>query len=481
MPSIKRNFFYNILLNVSSVLFPLVTAPYVARVLNPDGVGLAAFASTYASYFALFASLGIAYYGVREVARRRDDNASRQRLLSELMSITAINTVVLAAVFAVSLMLFGKFRDDMTIFIIAGFTILAVPFNIGWYFSGMERFGFITARTLVIRVITIACVFVFVRTRADLYIYMILMAASTFGGIVWNFVMLRRDGIHPRFTMHGLKPHYKPLTILFASSVAISVYTMLDSLMLGIMADYTQVGYYNSASNISKSLVAVVTSLSAVAIPRMAYYVKQKDFKAVNDLVSKSTGVISFMAIPMTVGLICVAGDFVPLFFGVRFAGAVTPLVIMSVLVIAIGLSNLTGLQILVGLGEDKSFLFCMLAGTVSNFMFNILLIPEMGASGAAVSSVIAEFLVLAATIYYVRRRTPVKIFNNRSDLYKSLVATIPFIPITVALNACLSGWYFIAADMACCTASYLIMQYLLHSDSLRLLIGSHRHTDNKA
>ena len=166
--SIKKNAFYNVLLNISQVIFPLITAPYVSRVLEPDGVGLFNFANTYAGYFALVALLGIPTYGVREVAKARDDKESLSMLVSQLMTIAVMTTVVVSAVYLITIAVVGQLTENYIIFLLAGFVIYLAPFKINWYYQGLEEFGFITMRSLILRTLGIICLFVFVRTKSDL-------------------------------------------------------------------------------------------------------------------------------------------------------------------------------------------------------------------------------------------------------------------------------------------------------------------------
>lgn len=471
MPSIKRNFLYNILLNVSSVIFPLITAPYVARVLDPDGIGLANFANSYVGYFVLFALLGRNMYSVREVAKLRDNKATREEYVSQIISISAIHTVIATIIYIATVFLVPQFAENKLIFFIAGFSLYILPLQIDWYFSGMENFGHITKRSLIIRTISIIALFLFVKSKSDLYIYMLLSVISSSGNIIWNFILLKKEGIKPKFTVKGLKRHYKPMLILFSSSVAISVYTMLDTVMLGFMSTYTETGYYSSATHLAKAMLAIVTSLSAVAVPRIAYYMKQGDYGHINDLVSKSLGIVSFLAIPMTVGLICIAPTFVPLFLGKEFYGAIIPLMIMSGIITAIGFNNLTGIQILIGLGLDNRFLQSVLVGTFSNFILNLIVIPIWGASGAAAASVIAETLILFASIYLVKKHTKVKFGEGIHDVWKSAIASISFIPIAIILNKFTEGWWCVISTVLSCIVAYTMLQKLMKSNSYKMLV----------
>ena len=174
MALIKRNFSYNVLLNLSRVIFPLITAPYISRVLEPDGIGLFNFANTYAGYFALFAVLGIPFYGIRETAKLHDDKEGLSKLVSELISVSFIATFVVTLIYVTSIFLIGQLDENRVLFLVAGFLVYFAPFRIDWFYSGLEQFKYITLRTVVIRTVSIICMFVFVRTKSDLLVYMIL-------------------------------------------------------------------------------------------------------------------------------------------------------------------------------------------------------------------------------------------------------------------------------------------------------------------
>lgn len=444
----------------------MITAPYIARVLEPNGVGLFNFASTYAGYFALFAVLGVPTYGIRETSKNREDLNATTSLVSELITISVVSTLIASSLFLLSLFLIPQLTENRTLFVLAGIVIYFAPIRIDWYYSGLERFGYITTRALIIKSISIVAMFLFVKSKNDLLIYMLIYALGTVGGDLWNLFVLIKEGIKPRLKFKGLKKHISPLFILFASTIAISIYTILDTLMLGFMTSYEEVGYYNSATHISKAVLVIVTSISAVAIPRIALYAKEHNIGAVNSLISKSVSIVSFLAIPLTVGIICISPVFVPLFFGEAFKGAVVPLMIVSGVIIAIGFNNLTGVQILIGLGYDKLFLKAVLAGSILNLVLNFIVIPMLGASGAALSSVCAETLILYITYRYIKLKTEVRFSNITSDILKATFGAVLFIPITIGIFHLTFGWYFVFIDVMCCTITYLLSQKILNNSS---------------
>lgn len=468
--SIKRNFLYNILLNISKVIFPLITAPYVSRVLEPDGVGLFNFANTYAGWFALFAALGIPYYGIREVAKIKDNITEQTIFISEIISISIVATSICCLLLFLSLYFIPQLNENYVIFFVSGIILYMTPFKIDWFFQGKEEFGYITFRSLIIKTLSVILLFILVCEKSDLLIYVALNAAAVALNEIWNFVKLYQSGIHPYFTLSGTQ-HIKPLLILFSSSIAISVYTILDTLMLGFMADYDEVGYYNCATHLSKALVPIVTSLAAVALPRVAKLKEEKNWDEINGLMNKSFSIVSFLSFPIAFGVLVVAPVFVPLFFGEHFYGTIIPLQIIIFTVIAIGFNNLTGIQILLGLGMDKAFFYSLLTGTISNFILNLLLIPYYGASGAAVSSVFAEILILFVMLFYIYKKTPIR-FCNFKDTLVNLTLSLSFIFIAYMIGTYSSGWPFVLVTIAGCTIIYLYGQYILKTSSSKMLIG---------
>jgi len=464
--SIKLNYVFNLLLNISKVLFPLITAPYVSRILEPDGIGLANFAGTYASYFAMFASLGVANYGIREIAKRKNDISDCSNFVSQIFSIEIITTAIVTVIYLATLLFLDQFNENILLFIISGIGLYLTPFSVEWFFSGREEFAFITFRSLVIKIIFIILLFIVVHTKDDLIKYVILGALSSVANQVWNFIKLYRSGVRIRFTQSGLRIHLKPILLLFASSIAISIYTSLDTLMLGLLNNYTEVGYYTQAMRLVHLLLPVATSLSIVAMPRVSSYIKEGKLEDINELMNKSASLVSFLAFPLSLGIISIAPEFVPAFFGQAFYGSILPMQIGSLIIIAIGLNNLNGVQILIGLGKDKLFLYSVCSGAITNFILNMVLMQKYGAVGAAISTVTAEFLILFVNEYFVRTHTSVKV-TNFSDVIKSLIGSLAFIPICFCIGNYTSGWAFVFSAFMVCVIIYAIMEYMLRNKML--------------
>jgi O-antigen/teichoic acid export membrane protein len=318
--------------------------------------------------------------------------------------------------------------------LIVGVSVLFVPFNVDWFFSGREKFKLITLRTLAAKVIAVGGLFIFVRTRDDIVPYLILTVAANLSSQIWNFGYMLKTEVKFRFKRLQLKKHLNAVLVLFASNIAISVYTMLSTLILGFISDYTQVGYYTSAIKVSKMILPIVTAMSPVMIARINTIKEEKDNqKEILRLLNNSFGYMMMLAVPATIGLIVIAPRFVPLFFGTEFIPATVSLQILALLIVIIGVSNLFGWQVLFAMGYEKKFLMAVLFGTVSNLCLNILLTGKYGSIGASVASVIAEIMVTASTLIFALKVIPIRL--NTKNIYQPILAVAPIIPVSFFLN----------------------------------------------
>ena len=467
--SIKRNFLYNIILNISKVIFPLITAPYVSRVLEPDGVGLFNFANTYAGYFAMFAALGIPLYGVREIPKMQNLKGET-KFVSEILSISVISTFLCSILFLLSVLFIPLLSENLLVFTISAIVLYLTPFKIDWYFQGKEEFAYITFRSLVVKTLSVILLFVLVHDKEDLILYVTLNAFCSIFNELWNFIKLYKIGIHPYFTICG-KQHLRPLIVLFSSAIAIHIYVYIDTVMLGFITNFEEVGYYNCATHISKAILPIVTSLSAVAIPRVSILKETHSWEKINDLMYKSFSIVGYISFPIAIGVIVVSPVFVPLFFGELFRGAILPLQILITTIVVIGLNNITGMQILIGLGHDRQYLYSVLTGTFINLILNSILIPCWGAIGAAIASVLSEMIVLSVMTYYVYSKTKIRISIHKELLIDAFIAC-SFWGVAFGISQICVGWWYVLVTLFLCSSYYVAMQYFLCNSSELLLIN---------
>ena len=458
--SIKLNLFYNILLNVSNIIFPFITAPYIARVLEPDGIGLYNFAYTVAGYFAMVACLGVPTYGIRIVGANRDEFNMLNKVFCEVFSILVYMTLFLSIIFVVSTMLVSQFHEHWAIFLISGFALYVVPFKVDWFFSGLQQFGYIAARSIIIKTIAVLSLFIFVHDKNDLIYYVSISAFSIVANEIWNFIKLLNIGIKLKFVVAGCKQHLKPIIILASSFIATTIYTSLGTVILGFIDSYSEVGFYNSAANICKVAVPVVTSLATVALPQIANYLHNEKLNDVNELINKSISLTLFMAIPLTSILLVIAPDFVPLFFGEKFIQSVVPMQILAFLPTIVGLNNITGIQILIGLGKDKEFLKYVVISAVLSVVAYLAFVPLWGAKGAACGTLLAELLILVISYIYIKKTSNIE-FHVQKDFILTVISSVSLIVVYILCKFFMGGWLLVIIGSGLGVLVYTLVQYL--------------------
>ena len=399
--SIKRNYIYNLIQQILSLLTPLITTPYISRVIGAEGIGSYSYASSIVAYFALFAALGTASYGQREISYCQDDRERRTEVFwnNELLCIiSTLTCLILYAVFC----LFQK--ENRIVFIILSLSVLDVCLNVSWLLTGMEEFGKIVLRNIVIKIISISFIFIFVRTKDDFVVYVLgLTLVSVVSNLsLWPFV----SKFVGKPKLKALKPfaNIKTVFSLFIPTIAISIYTVLDKTMIGIITkDAAENGFYEQAIKISRIALMVVTSLGTVMVPRIGHHFEKHENEIVRQYMYRSYRFVGLIGVPMCLGLLSVSSNFVPWFFGKGFEKVVPLIGILGFLLIAIGVNNVTGVQYLIPTKRQNTFTKTVLIGATVNFIANICLIPIFGAIGAAFASVLAETVIALVQLVIVR------------------------------------------------------------------------------
>jgi O-antigen/teichoic acid export membrane protein len=411
--SLKKNYFYNLSYQLLQIILPLITAPYVSRVLTVEGVGKQSFTHSLASYFLLFGSLSIGLYGQREIAYNRDNDYKKTKIFWELCVIKAITVSLSLCVYII---IINRFSDYRLFFLIYTIEIIACLFDVTWYFQGMENFKIIVIRNAIIKIITISFVFIVIKKPTDLYKYILLTSASSFLANISLLPFLLRQLISIKIRISDCIRHIKPIMMLFIPQIAVQIYTVLDKSMIGFITQSSyENGCYEQAMKIVKTLLTIITSLGIVVVPRMGYLNAKGKLDKINDILMRSFNFVFFLGTPLFFGLIGIADVFVPLFFGQGYDKSIILIRILSGLFIAIGLNNVIGVQYLIPLKKERVFTITVLFGAFINFVLNIFLINRYQAIGAALSSVIAESIIAIIQFFYIR-----KIFNITSIFFGS-------------------------------------------------------------
>lgn len=399
--SIGYNFVMNFILSASQFLFPLITFPYISRVLLAEGSGKVTFASSVASYFLMAASLGIPTYGIRACAQVRNDRTQLSRTAQEIFFINVITTVLSTLAFLGCIFCVPRLQSDRTLFLLHAASLLLNELGVNWLFQALEQYDYITMRTLAFKVLCVVLMFFLVKDRDD---YVIYAGISIFASIASNLLAFFHARTYVDFSWKGnyhFRRHLKPIFVLFAQSLAVSIYTNLDTVMLGFMKADVEVGYYNAAVKVKTVLVSLVTSLGAVLLPRMSFYVKETREQDFLDAMTMGLNVTLLMALPLTTYFTLYASESIRFLAGEGYAGAVLAMQLITPAVIPIGITVILGIQVLTALEKESIVLFSVIVGALVDLGLNLALIPAWGAAGAALATTLAETSVLVVQVIF--------------------------------------------------------------------------------
>lgn len=421
--SLKLNFIMNVILTMSSILFPLITFPYVSRILLPEGTGKVAFAASLISYFALFSQLGIPTYGIRACAKVRDDKTELSRTVQELMIINITMSVVVYVVLFASIAFIPRLQEEKILYVITSLTILFNAIGMEWLYRGLEQYTYITVRSVIFKLIALLAMFVLIHEKEDYIIYGALSIFAASASNILNFIHAHKFIILRPLGNYHFRKHIKAVAIFFAMSCATTIYTHIDSTMLGIMVSNSSVGYYDAAVKVRTTLLSIVTSLGAVLLPRASYYIELGMIDEFKRISQKALQFVVLLATPLTVYFILFASPSVHLLSGPAYDGAVLPMQIIMPTVLLVGITNILGIQMLVPLGKEKIVLYSEIAGAVTDLILNALLIPVLGTSGAAIGTLAAEIAVFV--VQFVALRKDVSTMFTSIKYWKITVALI--------------------------------------------------------
>lgn len=434
--SLKLNFIMNAILTASSILFPLITFPYVSRILHPTGTGKVAFATSLISYFALFSQLGIPTYGVRACAKVRDDRVQLTRTVQELFIINLVMSMVVYIALFAALIFVPRMQAERTLYLVVSLTILFNAIGMEWLYKGLEQYTYITARSVLFKLIALIGMYLLIQKESDYVLYggLTIFAASASG--VMNFTHARQYiSLRPIGGYHFL-PHIRAVVVFFAMSCAVTIYTHIDSTMLGIMIDDAAVGYYDAAVKVRTALLGFVTSLGTVLMPRTSYYIQHGQYEEFMRVSIKAMHFVFLLATPLVVFFILFARPSIYLLSGAAYHGSVVPMQFIMPTILLVGITNILGLQMLVPLGREKIVLYSEISGALTDLIMNAVLIPSLGAAGAAIGTLAAEIVVFI-----------VQFAELKEDALATL-RSVPYGKIAVAILLGISASWWVLARL---------------------------------
>lgn len=429
--SVVKNYLYNLIYQILVLILPIVTTPYLSRVLGAEGIGIYSYTISIVTYFTLFGSLGIAMYAQREIAYVQSDKEKRSKIFWETFILRNITLFVSMIIFYFIFVKNGEYSIYYKILLLE---IFAGMFDVSAFFQGMEEFKKTINRNIIVKFISIISIFIFVKQATDIGKYLFIYVISTLIGnlSLWFYLPKYISKINIK-SLNILK-HLKPTIILFVPQIATQIYTVLDKTMIGsLIIDKAEVGYYEQAQKIVKLVLTIITSLGTVMLPSIANkFAKGKKEEIKRDILN-SFNFVYFLSIPMVFGMVLIAKELIPLFLGEGFEKSVCIMYTISPIIILIGLSNVIGMQYLLPTKKQKQFTISVVIGAIINLILNFMFIPKLLSIGAAIGTVVAETTVTAIQLYFIKDEYNIKEIFIMSVRY--LISAIIMFIVMMILN----------------------------------------------
>lgn len=449
----NKNFLYNVIYQVFIFVVPLITMPYISRILGVENIGIYSYTYSIVYYFMLASLLGINNYGSRRIAKVSNDKEKMSRTFFSIYYLQLILTIIFSILYLLIFVCFvSKYKG---IFIIQYIFLLSVAFDINWFFFGIEKFKITISRNVIIKLLSMLLIFVFVKNENQLSTYTLIMSFSTLISQVYLWFYVFKYVKFVRVSIKEILNNLKPCLILFVPVIAYSIYNVMDKTMIGAMANTLELGYYESAEKITNIPISFITALGTVMIPHMSK-MKEKDVK---NKIMESFELAFLFIVPMCFGLLGVSNNFSLIFFGEKFTrtGTIIKLLIPSILITTI--TNIIRTNFLIPMEKDKIYIVSTTIGAIANLIFNLVFIPRLGEYGAAIGTVISQIIVM---MYQLEK---VKDEINLKNIFKLLMkyvkkGIIIFILILILNFIIKNNILRLVIQIALAVIIYFIMNY---------------------
>ena len=463
--TIAKNVIYNVIYQAVTLLMPIITVPYVSRVLGKEGIGIYGYTNSIVQYFIILGSLGLSLYANREIAYKRDN---KKDMSNTFWSLFILNFITVGIALIVYTLIFCINNENAVIYRIQILNIVAVMIDISWLYMGIEDFKKTVTRNLIVKIIGVSCVFLFVKSYDDLNLYITIYSLMTLLGNVVMWGYLPKIVYRINFSELKIFKHLLPTLKLFVPQIAIQVYAILDKTMLGKLADTGEVGLYDQSQRIVQLVLGLVTSLGLVMLPRMSNTFAKGDNKKISEYLNNSLKGVAYISIPMAFGLASISKEFVPWFFGPGFDEVSYLMVSITPILFLIGMSNVLGMQYLMPTDQTKAFTASVTAGAITNVILNILLIPKYKALGACISTTFSEFNVTLIQYICVRK------VIYKKEIFKSI---IKYVFASILMFICVRGIGIFMGAKVITT----VIQCIVGAGIYVIMLGIFRDETNKA
>ena len=407
--SLKKNIIYQVLYEILVILAPLITAPIVSRALGPECSGIYSYTYSIAGYFVLFCMLGIKNHGSRIIAEKSENQAELNRTFSNLLFLHIVISVVVFAVY-----IFYSLEISSNVYriytLLQGMYVLSALFDISWFYIGIEQFKVTVVRNVIIKLLTIVLIVFCVNTKGDLWKYVIIIAGGTLISQIWLWFHLGKYVKFVKPDRDGILENIKPLIILFIPVIAVSLYKMMDKIMIG-WVNKTELGYYEYAEKIIAIPMSVIEAIGVVMLPRISKMLASGGKEASKHLIQTSMKLNMVLAIAMAFGVAAISREFAPVFFGNEYTACSLLMIGLSVTIPFLSFANVLRKQFMIPMKMDREYTIAVFCGAVVNLICNLIFIPKLYARGAMIGTIFAEIVVCMMHIYSCRKDLPVKTY----------------------------------------------------------------------
>ena len=431
MRQLIKNLGYQTVYQILAVCLPLITTPYISRVLGAQNLGIYSYTYSVANYFTIFAMLGVANYGSRTIATVKKDKQLLSKSFCEIYYLQLISSLIALIGYCVVIIISNENKE---IVFVQAIWVVACVLDINWFFWGIENFKVTVIRNIIIKLLTVVAIFLFVKISGDLWKYVVIMSTGTLLSqlVLWPF--LRREIIYCKPSIKGVFSHLKPNLLLFIPLIAISVYHIMDKTMLGIFSTYEQTGFYYNADKVINIPLSLIIATGMVMLPRMSALIAEGKRDEGKRIFDQTLDFFMFLTFGMSFGIAAVAQEFVPVFFGDGYGKCIRLIYVFAIVMVIKSLSSIIRNQYLIPNNEEKVYTWSVIAGAILNFICNyIFLVPfKLGAIGVTLGTLIAEFATCLFYIIFAQRR-----INLLKPIIGSLVYLIPGLIMMLAVRMC--------------------------------------------
>lgn len=458
-----KNYFYNLLLTLANLLFPILSFPYVSRVLGPEGIGKVQFAFSFSQYFAMIAGVGIPIYGIREIARYKNDKEGRSKVFSELITIYILTSIGMSVLYLATIYTFPYFSVNRDMYQAALFMVILGCSYIEWVYMGMEEFKSIALRSVLFKVIGLLLMFIFIKKADDYKLYLYLMMFSFLGNNILSFFLLKGK-VQFMFLGLQLRKHIMPLLFIFGTT-AVAVIGDIDTVLLGFLSDSKAVGLYTAAVKLGKVSIPIVTSMGVILMPKIAKDFADGNMVEVQDTLNQTFRFLAFFGVPIAFGLALLAPEFIALFSGREFLEATNSMRLLSALPLIMGFAHFFLFLVLVPAGRNREMFVCEIGGLITSLALNFILIPILQQTGSAIANICAETVITLLYFYFINKHFS---FTYQWPLLaEALLSALVFIPlIWMVKELSIPLGYRVIISVCSCGIAYGAIQLFLFKNN---------------